>query len=73
MPSLPFDNLNKSNYDDWKIQKEALLEEKGLFGIVSGRDISDGQGFQKPWGYVGMGTKGMGRGMDLKTRKKPVP
>jgi gag-polypeptide of LTR copia-type/Domain of unknown function (DUF4219) len=39
MPSLPFDKLNETNYDDWKIQMEALLEEKGLFGIVSGRDI----------------------------------
>ena len=39
MPSLPFDKLNKTNYDDWKIQMEALLEEKGLFGVVSGRDI----------------------------------
>ena len=39
MPSLPFDKLDETNYDDWKIQMEALLEEKGLFGIVSGRDI----------------------------------
>ena len=39
MPSLPFDKLNETNYDDWKIQMEALLEEKGLFGVVSGRDI----------------------------------
>ena len=37
MPSLPFDKLNEANYDDWKIQMEALLEEKGLFGVVSGR------------------------------------
>ena len=37
MPSLPFDKLNKTNYDDWKIQMEE--EEKGLFGIVSGWDI----------------------------------
>ena len=34
---------------------------------------SDGQGFQKPWGYAGMGTEGMGQGMDLKTLEKPVP
>ena len=39
MPSLPFDKLNETNYDDWKIQMEALLEEKGLFGVVSGRDV----------------------------------
>ena len=39
MPSLPFDKLNETNYNDWKIQMEALLEEKGLFGIVSGQDI----------------------------------
>ena len=39
MPPLPFDKLNKTNYDDWKIQMEALLEEKGLFGVVSGQDI----------------------------------
>jgi len=39
MPSLPFDKLNKTNYDDWKIQMEALLEEKGLFGVVCGRDV----------------------------------
>ena len=39
MPSLPFDKLDETNYNDWKIQMEALLEEKGLFGIVSGQDI----------------------------------
>jgi len=39
MPALPFDKLNESNYDDWKILMEALLEEKGLFGVVSGRDV----------------------------------
>ena len=39
MPSLPFDKLNETNYDDWKIQMEAFLEGKGLFGVVSGRDI----------------------------------
>jgi hypothetical protein len=39
MPSLPFDKLNETNYDDWKIQMEALLEEKGLFGVVSGRIV----------------------------------
>lgn len=38
MPSLPFDRLNETNYNDWKIQMEALLEEKGLFGVVSGRE-----------------------------------
>jgi hypothetical protein len=35
----PFDKLNETNYDDWKIQMEALLEEKGLFGVTCGRDI----------------------------------
>ena len=44
MPSLPFDKLNETNYDDWKIQMEALLEEKGLFGIVSGHDIMPSTG-----------------------------
>ena len=39
MPSSPFDKLNETNYDDWKIQMEALLEEKGLFGVVCGRDV----------------------------------
>jgi len=39
MPSLPFDKLNETNYDDWKIQMEALLEEKGLFGVVCVRDV----------------------------------
>ena len=39
MPSLPFDKLNEMNYNDWKIQMEALLEEKGLFGVVSGQDV----------------------------------
>ena len=39
MPSLPFDKLDETNYDDWKIQMEALLEEKSLFSIVSGQDI----------------------------------
>jgi hypothetical protein len=38
MYKLPFDKLNESNYYDWKFQMEALLEEKGLFGIVSGED-----------------------------------
>ena len=39
MPSLPFDKLNETNYNDWKIQMEALLEEKGLFGVMSGHSI----------------------------------
>ena len=39
MPALPFDKLNESNYDDWKILMEALLEVKRLFGVVSGRDV----------------------------------
>ena len=34
---------------------------------------SDGQGFEKPRGYTGMGTEGKGQGMDLKTLEKPVP
>ena len=37
LPYLPFDKLNKTNYDDWKIHMEALFEEKGLFGVVSGQ------------------------------------
>ena len=36
MYKLPFDKLNESNYHDWKFLMEALLEEKSLFGIVSG-------------------------------------
>jgi len=44
MPALPFDKLNESNYDDWKILMEALLEEKGLFGVVSGRDVMPSTG-----------------------------
>jgi hypothetical protein len=40
MYKLPFDKLNESNYHDWKFQMEALLEEKGLFGIVSGEDVA---------------------------------
>jgi hypothetical protein len=38
MNKLPFDKLNESNYHDWKFLMEAYLEEKGLFGIVSGED-----------------------------------
>ena len=39
MPSLPFNKLNENetNYDDWKIQMEALSEEKELFSVVSGQ------------------------------------
>lgn len=44
MPSLPFDKLNETNYDDWKIQMEALLEEKGIFGVVCGRDMMPSTG-----------------------------
>ena len=35
----PFDKLNKTNYNDWKIQMEALPEEKGLFRVTCGHDI----------------------------------
>ena len=35
----PFDKLNKTNYDDWKIQMEALLKEKGLFRVTCGHDV----------------------------------
>ena len=34
-----FNKLNETNYNDWKIQMEALLEEKGLFGVTCGRDV----------------------------------
>jgi hypothetical protein len=44
MPSLPFNKLNKTNYDDWTIQMEALLEEKGLFGVVCGQDVMPSTG-----------------------------
>ncbi|KAM6502318.1 hypothetical protein JOM56_002295 [Amanita muscaria] len=37
-PSLPFDKLNESNYDDWKLQMEAHLEEKELFSIIDGTE-----------------------------------
>jgi hypothetical protein len=40
MYKLPFDKLNESNHHDWKFQMEALLEEKGLFGVVSGEDTT---------------------------------
>ena len=40
MYRLPFDKLNESNYHDWKFQMEAFLEEKGLFGVVSGEDTT---------------------------------
>ena len=35
----PFDKLNETNYNDWKIQMEALLEEISLFGVTCGCDI----------------------------------
>ena len=38
MCKLPFKKLNESNYHDWKFQMEALLEERGLFRVVSGED-----------------------------------
>jgi hypothetical protein len=44
MPSFPFDKLNETNYDDWKFQMEALLEEKGLFGVTCGRDVMPATG-----------------------------
>ena len=36
---IPFNKLNKTNYDNWKIQMEALLKEKGLFRVTCGCDI----------------------------------
>ena len=39
-PSLPFDKLNESNYDDWKLQMEAYLEEKELFGFLDGTQVA---------------------------------
>lgn len=44
MAPQPFPKLNESNYDDWKVQMEALLEEQGLFGVVDGRDTAPAAG-----------------------------
>ncbi|PPQ79181.1 hypothetical protein CVT26_000454 [Gymnopilus dilepis] len=38
MAPLPFNKLNESNYDDWKLQMEALLESKELFGVIDGSE-----------------------------------
>jgi hypothetical protein len=38
MAPLPFDKLNESNYDDWKIQVEAYLEDQNLFCVIDGRE-----------------------------------
>ena len=35
--------------------------------------FSDGQGFQKPHGYMGKGTTGKGQDTDFKTLKKHLP
>ena len=35
--------------------------------------VSDGQGFENPQGYVGKGMKGQGRGKDFPTPTKPLP
>ncbi|KAF8630817.1 hypothetical protein AX14_010971, partial [Amanita brunnescens Koide BX004] len=37
-PSLPFAKLNKTNYDDWKLQMEVHLTKKGLFSVINGTD-----------------------------------
>ena len=37
-PSLPFTKLDETNYDDWKLQMEAHLIEKGLFGVIDGTE-----------------------------------
>jgi len=34
MLALPFNKLNESNYDDWKVLMEALLEENGLLELL---------------------------------------
>jgi Domain of unknown function (DUF4219) len=36
MPSETVDKLNDSNYADWHIKMEALLDEKELWDLVSG-------------------------------------
>jgi hypothetical protein len=38
MGPLPFDKLNESNYDDWKLQMEAYLESHDLFGVTDGTE-----------------------------------
>ena len=40
----PFDKLNETNHNNWKIQMEALLKEKGLFGVTCGCDIMPATG-----------------------------
>ena len=50
----------------------------GVFGVevvatVMRAATSDGQGFQQPCGYMGMGTEGKGQGMDSRTLGKPIP
>jgi hypothetical protein len=37
MPDI-IDKLNNTNYLDWVIKMEALLEEKNLWGVVSGEE-----------------------------------
>jgi hypothetical protein len=37
MPKI-IDKLNDTNYPDWVIKMEALLEEKDLWGVVSGEE-----------------------------------
>ena len=37
-PSLPFAKLDEINYNDWKLQMEAHLTEKGLFGVIDGTE-----------------------------------
>jgi hypothetical protein len=37
-PSLPFAKLSETNYDDWKLQMEAHLTKKNLFGVINGSE-----------------------------------
>jgi len=40
MPDSSFEKLNDMNYADWKIKMEALLEEKELWDVVSGNEVT---------------------------------
>ena len=37
MPDI-IDKLNDTNYSDWVIKMEALLEEMDLWGVISGEE-----------------------------------
>jgi hypothetical protein len=44
MPEALFDRLNDTNYADWRIKMEALLEEKELWDVVSGDETMPATG-----------------------------